>query len=90
MFSDLVNKIIQPLNLLIPLIIALTLVFFIWGVTIYIANSGSAEKRKEGIQYIFYGIIGLFVIGSVWALVYLLANTFGFGQPIIFQFPAYP
>lgn len=38
----------------------------------------SEEKRENGKQIIYHGIIGLFVMISVWGLVNILANTFTF------------
>lgn len=62
---------------LIPLLIAIALIVFIWGVINYITSAGDQEKRAESIQYMTWGIIGLFVIVAVWGLVGVLARTFG-------------
>jgi len=76
-FAELIETIIVGIvNPLIVLVIALALLYFLWGVTKYILHSGDAEKRTEGYQMMIYGIIALFVLVSVWALVEVLANTF--------------
>ncbi len=64
------------LNFLIPALITLGIVYFIWAVISYVI-AGDEEKKKEGRTHMIYGIIGLFVIVSVWGLVTVLANTFG-------------
>jgi hypothetical protein len=64
------------LNTILPIIIALAVVYFIWGIFQYVV-SGDEEKRKEGQQKIIYGVVGLFVMISVWGLVNILVNTFG-------------
>ena len=65
------------LNLIIPLLVGLALVVFIYGVLVYVINASSDDKRKEGTKFMLYGIIGLFVMVSVWGLVNVLGSTFG-------------
>lgn len=55
------------------------LVFF-WGLVQYIISAGDEEKRKSGRGYMVAGIIALFVMVSVWGLVYLLGSLVGVGQ----------
>ncbi len=61
---------------IVPFIIALALMFFLWGLFKTITAAGDGKKRQEGMAYITYGIIGLAVMVSVWSLVYLLTSTF--------------
>jgi len=51
---------------LIPLLFAIALIVFIWGVIQYITAGGDQEERRKGIQYIIWGIVGLFVMTAVW------------------------
>ncbi len=62
------------LNPLVSLIITLAVVIFIWGVFKYVRSEG--DDKAEGRQFIIWGIVGLFVIVSVWGLVNILSNTF--------------
>jgi len=78
-FSDVINGIIGTLNIVVFIIIALGLISFLYGIVLYIFRSGDETKRKEGVQFMFYGIIGLFVMVSVWALVAILSGTIGDG-----------
>jgi len=64
------------LNTVIPILITLGVIFFIWGVIQYV-TAKDEEKQKEARQTMIYGIIGLFVIVSIWGLVGLLTKTFG-------------
>lgn len=59
-----------------PIIVALALLYFFWGLARYILNSGDEEKKAEGRNIMIWGIIALFVMISVWGLVNILANTF--------------
>jgi uncharacterized membrane protein len=63
-------------NVAVPLIFALAFLVFIWGVFQYfIAGAGNEEKRDTGKQFMLYGIIGFFVMISVWGLVRILTGT---------------
>ncbi|OIO33277.1 MAG: hypothetical protein COZ49_04260 [Candidatus Yonathbacteria bacterium CG_4_10_14_3_um_filter_47_65] len=86
-FKDLVKLFISSiLDPLVPLIIGLALVYFLWGVSKYILHGDDEKKREEGRQMMVYGIIGLFVMVSVWGLVNILVGTFGLSN-IIPQLP---
>lgn len=64
------------LNPLVGLLIGVALVVFLWGIVKYISSGADSTKRKEGAALVFYGVIGLFVMISVWGLVSFLTNTF--------------
>ncbi len=76
-FSSIINNIIILLGNLILLIIAIAVLIFFYGLVGYIMNSGDESKRKESLQYIIYGVFGLFVMVAVWGLVALLAGFIG-------------
>jgi hypothetical protein len=76
-FETIVNGIVNTLNIAVYLIMALGVVSFLYGVVLYIGRAGDEGKRKEGVQFMTYGIVGLFVMVGVWALVALLAGTIG-------------
>lgn len=67
---------------LIYLIFALAFLLFIWGVFKYFFGSGSSaeENRREGSKFILWGIIAFAIMISVWGIVNVLVNTFGFNQ----------
>ncbi len=78
--TGVISKINDIIGTIIPVIISLAVLLFIWGVVKYITAGGDPEKREEARSVIIYGIIGLFVIVSVWGLVALLSNTFNLDQ----------
>jgi hypothetical protein len=59
---------------LIPFVIGLALLSFLWGVLKY-ATAKDEEEQKKSKGFMLYGIIGLFVMVSVWGLVNLLGDT---------------
>jgi hypothetical protein len=62
---------------LIPLMILLALVYIAYAVFEYIAEGAESQAKEEKKQKIFWGVIGLFIIVSIWALVAIVANSFG-------------
>jgi hypothetical protein len=63
-------------NVAVPVIFALAFIVFIWGVFKYfIAGGHDEEKRKSGRELMMYGIIGFFVMVSVWGLVNILVGS---------------
>ena len=61
----------------IPLIFALAVAMFVWGVVQYVINSDEEAKKAKGRQFMIWGIIALAVMVSVWGLVGIVGNTFG-------------
>jgi len=67
----------------IPLLFAIALVIFIWGVVQYVINSDQEEKKAKGRQFMIWGIIGLTVMIGVWGLVGILGGTFGINTSVL-------
>jgi heme/copper-type cytochrome/quinol oxidase subunit 4 len=65
-------------TVIVPVIFAFAFAAFIWGIVNYFFLNGSEEaKRGEGRQFIFWGIIGMVVMFSVWGFVSILLSTLG-------------
>lgn len=69
-------KIQDLLNAVVPVLVALGIVYFVWGVVSYMIGSDE-EAKKKGRDRVIYGIIGLAVIVAMWGLVNILTDTFG-------------
>ncbi len=67
---------------LIYLLMGVALVFFIYGAAQYIINANSDQAREQGKQNIMYGIIGFVVMGSAYAILSLVAGTFGLSDEL--------
>ena len=68
------------INLLIPFIMALALLFFIWGVFKYfVLGGGDEEKQSEGKKFMVYSIMGLVLMLAVWGIVQIVINLLGIG-----------
>lgn len=66
----------------IPLIFALALAVFVWGVVQYVIYPQDEGKKEKGRQFMLWGIIALAVMVSVWGLVAILRNTFDINDTI--------
>lgn len=82
--GDLLCKFSEILNAVLPVLIALGVVYLVWGVVQYFIKDDE-EAKKKGRDRIIYGIIGLTVIIGLWGLVYILVNTFGLKQNLTYQ-----
>lgn len=79
----------QFLNAVVPVLIALAVVYFVWGVISFlIANT--EEAKTTGRDRIIYGIVGLAIIIGMWGLVNLLRNTFDLNNSTNIELPTIP
>lgn len=67
---------------IIPLIFTITFLVFLWGMFGYIRDANDVKKREESKKFIYYGIIGLTVMVSVWGIVRIVTSTFGLGNTV--------
>jgi len=58
----------------IYLIIAVAVLVFLFGIFKFIRSEG--DDKQGGRELMFWGIVGIFVMISVWGLVAILQNTF--------------
>ncbi len=65
---------------LVAVVITLGLVIFLWGLVVVMMGAGSEDSKQRGKRLMFWGIIILFVMVSVWGLVALLGSLTGIGQ----------
>lgn len=68
-----------------PIVIALALLYFLWGAGKYVFAGGDGDRVKKGQDAMLFAIVVLTVMVSVWGLVQLVADTFGVrvGQDLI-------
>jgi hypothetical protein len=75
--NEVFHTVKQILDIIIPIILTLAVIYFFWGVAKYMMSTGDASKQEEARGVMIYGIIGLFVMVSVWGLVNIIGSTFG-------------
>ncbi len=79
-FVSKINEII--LFPLITLLSGVALLVFIIGCAQYIMNADNSSGREQGVKHITYGIIGLVIMMSAWAILSLVAGTFGLTEQL--------
>lgn len=68
------------INTLLPIVVAIALLYFLYGLLKYVMSGGDEAKRAEARNVMLWGIIALFVMVSIWGLVAFLANSLGISQ----------
>ena len=63
-------------NNLVVLFILVAVVVFFWGLIKYLWSM-SQESAHEGLKIMFWGLIAIFVMVSIWGLIRLLQGTLG-------------
>jgi hypothetical protein len=69
--------IVQIINPLILLMVAVAFVVFLWGVFEFIAHAGEESKREEGKKAIMWGLVGLVIMFGAYGIINLAIGTFG-------------
>jgi len=65
-------------EVLIPLMFTLALVLFFWGIVKYIWSEGTG--KEEGRKIMIWGVIALFVMSSIWGIVYFMRSELNIGS----------
>lgn len=63
---------------IIPFLGAVAFLVFVWGVARFIKSAGSEKEIKESKNLLIWGVIGLFVLVTVWGIMAFLQSEFGF------------
>ena len=80
--SDVGSFIINSINnILVPVIFAIAFLVFIWGAfNAFIIGATNDSAKENGKNLMLWGLIGFFVMVSVWGLVNILTGTVSFGN----------
>jgi len=80
--SDAGSFIINTINnILVPVLFAVAFIVFLWGAfKTFILGANSEEVKDQGKNLMLWGLIGFFVMVSIWGLVNILTGTVSFGN----------
>ena len=80
--EDVGTTIIDIINtVLVPVLFAVAFIVFLWGAfNAFILSAQSEDAKEKGKNLMIWGLIGFFVMISVWGLVNILTGTFRFGS----------
>lgn len=68
-----INEVI--INPLILLLFGVAILVFLWGVAEFILSLNSDDARSKGKQHMLWGVIGLVIMFSVWAIIQFLGAS---------------
>lgn len=71
--------VVQIINPIILLLVAVAFVVFLWGVVDFIMHAGDEAKRAEGQRAIFWGLIGLVIMFGAYGIINIAAGAFNLG-----------
>ena len=80
--AGLINLFIKIGARIIPLMAAIAFLAFVWGVAKYIKSAGSEKDSKDSKNLLIWGIVGLFVMVTIWGIVSFLKSDLGFGSDV--------
>ncbi len=72
-----VARIKNLVNQIIPILLIIGTIVFLWGVILYLTAGADEEKRANARSLMIYGLVGLFVMVAVWGIVNVLVGFFG-------------
>ncbi len=65
----------QIINPIIAFMFAVATLYFFWGVYKFIRDADSDTARTTGRDSILWGLLGMFVMVSVYGIMWLICNT---------------
>ncbi len=81
--SSILDMFINIAQRLIPLLGAIAFLIFVYGVARFIRSAGSEKELQNSKNIIIWGIVGLFILMSVWGIISFLRSEFGFGSDVL-------
>lgn len=73
--TTLVTNLKGLVNSILPLLLAVGVMYFFWGLVTFIRAAGDPKKADEGKSIMIWGIVALFVMVSLWGILTWLTQT---------------
>lgn len=70
-----IESILSPI---VPFLIGLAVVVFLWGLAMYLGHAGNEQKRSQGASLMVGGIIAIAIMLTFWGLAVIISSSFGF------------
>lgn len=89
-FADLVTSLIKYTDAITYVLVSVAVIVFLYGMLRLIASAGNEQKKGEGKKIILYGILGIFIMVSLWGIIHVIDQTFNLDNskmPLIPQPP---
>lgn len=72
------DTVIDWLLMLIPVLMSLAVVYFLWGLVKFIKNAADEKQHEDGKNIMVWGMIALFVMTAIWGIIGYLQYSLGF------------
>jgi len=77
--TTVINEVLGVISILVPILFTLAFIVFFWGLAKFILHSGSPAEIEKGKEYMFWGILALFILISVKTIIVLISTDLGLG-----------
>ncbi len=75
--ETLLRSIGRLVGIALPIVVAIALLVFFWGLVKFIFSAAGDEAHKAGQNLMVWGLVALFVMVAVWGLVRFIGNAIG-------------
>ncbi len=75
--SGTIAQVTGVVNLLIPLMLAIAVLVFFWGLVKYIASASDEAAKESGKTLMIWGMIALFVMVAFWGIIGYVQSSIG-------------
>ena len=76
--SDLAENIGGIFDILAPILIAVVVIYLLYGAFLFALAGGDEDKKEKGKNILLYGLIGVFLIVSIIGLINFVINSINF------------
>ncbi len=83
-FIDVIAEILSVLDILIPILSAIAFLIFFWGLSKFILNSDNQAEIQKGRNYMFWGVLAIFILITYRTIVSLVATDLEIGDGKVF------
>jgi len=80
-FKELINTFGDIINLLLPIVFALAILAFFYGIMLYVFSQ-SSENKKEGRGIMLWALVAIFVMASLWGIINFAQTTLGISTDV--------
>lgn len=74
---------VEVINPLITLLFAVAFLVFFWGIFSFMRGYEDETQRDAGKRHILWGVMGLFIMVAVFAIMRLIGSSFGLDTNLI-------
>jgi succinate dehydrogenase/fumarate reductase cytochrome b subunit len=75
--KDTTEGVLRILNIVITIVFVIAVIIFGWGIVKLIMAAGDSAEIKQAKQFIWWGVIGIAILASIFGLITYLREFFG-------------